>query len=263
MLVLVGGGSRPVRLYRPTGQWWLEVEGSGLPERLVGSVLAAADWDGDGRTDLFLGNLPRPLSAASDPTDPSHAVDLIGKVYRRLGPTQFEPMGPEIEGPASAAVALDADGDGDQDLIVARALEPAEAAAGHLLRRADMDPPSVPQSVTLWRNANGRLVPEPAAMPPARCTVQDLAVTDIDGNGLPDLYLATGGLLPEQVQPDRLWLNTGGRFVDASPYLGRRRFATTLRVWPLSALSLLLLRGGTVPANPGRLYRLTLGKGVL
>ena len=258
-LVLVGGGDNPVRLYGQARQRWMEIDSFGFPDQLWGAVLAAADWDGDGLTDLLLANLPagegRPGLDAEAGSSPR---DLVGRIYRRRATGEFEADALAIAGPLSAALALDVDGDGDPDLIVARELDPEEAAAGHLLSLAESGSgPSLPrQVVTLWRNNAGELSPDPGAVPVLRATVQDIAAVDLDGNGLLDLYLATGGLSPEHPQPDRLWENVGGRYVDASQKLGLDRFAGTLRVWPIPPAGLLLLRGGLVPADPPRLLRL-------
>jgi len=260
-LVLVGGGDNPVRLYRQAGQRWMEIDSSGLPGQLWSAVLAAADWDGDGLADLLLANLP--VGDSREGTDAevvSSSQDLVGRIYRRRGTGGFEADALAIPGPLSAALALDVDQDGDPDLLVARELSPEEAAAGHLLsRRESGSGPSLPrQVVTLWRNNAGELSPQPGAVPVLRATVQDIAAVDFDGDGLLDLYLATGGLSPEHPQPDRLWKNMGGRYVDASQKLGLGRFAGTLRVWSLRPERLLLLRGGLMPADPPRLLHLLL-----
>ena len=258
-LVLVGGGDNPVRLYRQARLRWMEIDSSGLPDQLWGAVLAAADWNGDGLADLLLANLPvGERRAGPDAEVASSRQDLVGRVYRRRGTGEFEADALAIPGPLSAALAVDVDQDGDPDLIVARELSPEEAAAGHLLGRHEpgSGSSSPGRVVTLWRNNAGELSPDPGAMPMLRATVQDIAAIDFDGNGLLDLYLATGGLSPEHPQPDRLWENVGGRYVDASQKLGRGRFAGTLRVWPFRPEGLLLLRGGLVPADPPRLLRL-------
>ncbi|MCI0651656.1 MAG: FG-GAP-like repeat-containing protein [Planctomycetes bacterium] len=82
----------------------------------AGDAAAAADFDGDGRLDLFL-------------THPVHRAEDRNALYRNLGGLRFErvhlpalaPMSrdPRSHGLASCPIFADYDGDGDQDLFLA------------------------------------------------------------------------------------------------------------------------------------------------
>ena len=260
-LVLVGGGEGPVRLYEPGDDVWRERPASGLPQYLAGAVIAAADWNGDGSTDLFL----------ADVVDAGAASDTTGRIYWRRGANRFEADTVLTRSPVSAALAFDADGDGDADLVTARALPSQETAVTRLLRSAGSDPAAKsdadaaradtaesdigaePRSVlTLWRNEGSRLREDADAMPSLRTLVQDVAVV---GSGsarsrMPDLWVATGGLEPERVDGDVLLVNQGAQFVDGSSVLADAlRWRRTLRAWSLDSGGVLLLRGGMTPAD--------------
>lgn len=273
VLLLVGGGDAPVRMYEPTGAVWSERQVSGLPVQLAGAVMVAADWNGDGHTDLFFANVLR--SAAPDrdgsgagakaesgaeagaeaaaTVEPKTKSDAVGKIYWRRGADRFEPDALSIDGPLSAALAFDADGDGDPDLVTARALPVRETAVNRLLQADDTKAPAEPPPLlTLWRNDGGVLRRDADAMPPIHATIQDLAVADVDGDveGLLDLYVATGGLEPERIEGDLLLTNHGDRFVDESAaFFGEARWGRTLRVWPRTTGGFVLLRGGFGPAD--------------
>jgi len=88
----------------------------------VGDAVAAGDFDGDGKLDLFLAN---PLKAEGD----------RAALFRNLGDLRFERVRMPIldaiaanytrEGSASGGTFVDYDGDGDQDLAIAVAFGPS------------------------------------------------------------------------------------------------------------------------------------------
>jgi Tfp pilus assembly protein PilF len=253
-LVLVGGGARAVRVYVPAGDLWSERPMAGLPGETSGAVLAAADWDGDGADDLFLANVLE-AGAEGDSMPGAGEGGFAGRIYWRRGASRFEADARSIAGPLAAALALDADGDGDADLALARALPARETAVTRSLQSAEAagaaGPAEPPTILTLWRNDGGVLHEDADAMPSLRAPVQDLAV--VAAGALPGIWVATGGLSPERIEGDLLLANRGGRFVDDSAALADAlRFDTTVRAWPLPSGGLLLLRGGTVPADPPR-----------
>lgn len=293
-LAVVGGGPSGVRLFRPDGGApdggapgggapdggapgggvpggvWREAEIEGLPAAVPGAVLAAADWNGDGAIDLFLGNLPAqpPAGGVSTAEEPAAGdapeeppADMVGRLFLRVGAGRFEPAGPPIAGPLQAALAVDVDGDGDADLLVARKLPGDTAARGQLLLPRSLEGrASRPGALALWRNDAGRLVADPGAVPFVAATVQDLGASDLDGDGLPEVYVAAGMLVPEYPEADRLLGNRDGRFVDISHTLGEARLAGTLRAWGRDR-GFELLRGGTVPADARRRLLLTWSEG--
>ncbi len=244
-LLLAGGGNAPLRWYEPSGGVWRERAVSGLPRRLAGPVVAAADWDDDGGVDVFVGN-----AVGSFGTGP----DVAGAIYWRRGVDRFAADEPLVTGALSAALALDVDGDGDADLVTARALPSRETAVAQLLDPGDEAVGEEPTPLlTLWRTADGVLQEVPGALPTIHALVQDLAaiVPAPGGSGAADLWLATGGLAPERIEGDVLLVNRNGRFVDESSALAEAlRWGRTLRAWPHPAGGLTLVRGGIVPADP-------------
>jgi len=252
-LVLVGGGLRPVRMYARDGDLWSEQPTTGLPRRVAGAVIAAADWNDDGATDLFVANVLDATPRDDGSQEGAGEGAPSGRIYWRQEAGGFAADTQSIAGPLAAALAFDADGDGDTDLAVARQLPSRETAVARLLQSTDtegsVEPPPM---LTLWRNDASVLREDVDAMPPLRALVRDLAVVPGDP-GAPAVWVATGGLSPERVEGDFLLANRGGRFVDVSAGLADEvRWQRTLRAWTLPSGGLLLQRGGATPADPAR-----------
>ena len=239
-LVLVGGGNRPARLYEAAGEVYGEIDTAGLPAPVGAPLVVAADFDGDDIDDLLLAN----IRLAPD------SEALGGRVFLGQADGSFKAGGTDIPGPFVQAVAADVDGDGDADLVVARvgrAKEKGQAAADHA-------PPvaaGVITTVSILLNEGGRLSEAAIATPLPGGDVRDIVVADLDGDGRTDMFFATGSWSPERSTADVLWLGTDAGFIDASERLGAQRFGATFRAW-VATEGLVLVRGGTVPAEPPR-----------
>lgn len=130
-------------------------------------VVLAADFDGDGALDLFLG------LGSEGP----------GLVYRNDGTGTFTDTGPLTliadADPATAAAAGDIDGDGRVDLVIANDAADEVPLRVHLNREKGSSISFTPAKSTL--------------IPPRDWAVSALALVDTDGDGALDLLLSTPG----------------------------------------------------------------------
>jgi hypothetical protein len=200
------------RLYLNRGDGSFEdaTEGSGAADRGFGMGVAAGDFDGDGKVDLYVTNVgPNVL-------------------LRNLGGGRFEDVsaraGVGADGWGSSAAFLDYDLDGDLDLFAANYInwsadDETECfdATG---RRTYCGPANYnsPAVDVLYRNeGDGRFtdVTVESRMSVAFGTGLGVTTGDFDGNGWPDLFVANDNML------DQLWLNQGdGTFREEAIFRG-------------------------------------------
>lgn len=202
-----GTGRLPNRLYRNRGDGTFEdvTERAGLAGSGYGVAAAAADYDNDGHTDLFVVNVGRSI------------------LYHNRGDGTFEDVtdkaGLGKPGTGVGATFLDYDNDGFLDLFVVNYLtfdptyklhyEP-DHYPGPLAYKAELN--------VLYRNrGDGTFedVSEKAGIRIPERRGMAAAAFDANGDGFPDLYITNDG------NPNILLVNDGkGHFRDAALEMG-------------------------------------------
>ncbi|TVR53699.1 MAG: hypothetical protein EA425_03260, partial [Puniceicoccaceae bacterium] len=149
-------------------------------------AVAVADFDGDGRPDVFLGGLTIPGRYPHAP--PSSLWRNTATGFVRVDPDVAP--GLAAVGRVSAAAWADLDGNGFPDLVLLREWE----------------------APMIWRNHGDRLVHDPEAIdtPALSGLWTSLAIADLNGNGRLDLVVGNLGLntpyfQPSREYPARLW----------------------------------------------------------
>ena len=186
------------RLYRNLGDGTFEdtTDGAGVGDAGYGAGATAADYDRDGRVDLYVLNVGG------------------NRLYRNLGEGAFE----DVTGSAGAgdpawsagAVFFDYDGDLDLDLFVVNYVVWSAARERPCLGpnglRNYCNPAEYPPAPdTLYRNDDGRFVDvsEAAGIRSVAGPGLGVVAADFDGDDLIDLYVANDQAV------NHLWLNQG------------------------------------------------------
>lgn len=149
------------------------------------NAVATGDFDGDGKTDLFIG--------ATSGT-PSQVMLGDGAFGFQISDGAL----PDIFGTGQRAVVADLDGDGHLDVITTGSATTAKGTAGLVILRND--------GGGTFTDVTTLKIPDLPFAPTG------VAVADVDGDGDPDLFFGA------DQEPCRLYLNDGkGAFKRAAP----------------------------------------------
>jgi len=200
------------RLFRNRGDGTFEdvTEGSGADDAGYGQGAVGADYDGDGRVDLYVTN---------------YGPDLL---LRNLGGGRFEDTtiaaGLGLDEWSSSGAFADADGDGDLDLYVSRYVEfdPEQAifcGDAETGQREFCDPSLFPGATDRFYlnlgDGSFRDATDEAGMSGANGKGLGVLFTDFDADGRPDIYVAN------DLTINLLFHNVGGgRFEQTSLFSG-------------------------------------------
>jgi tetratricopeptide (TPR) repeat protein len=207
-LVEVGARSEQqtaVRYYRNLGSRYLDqTVSAGFASRPTAVDCAVADYNGDGKLDLFVLYWKSP------------AV-----LYANRGNGRFEDVTKAaglagVGGRGFSAVFFDFDNDGRLDLLVT-SQAPLEEVARAILQPEDRSTHYAPR---LFRNAGGIFeeVTEKVGLRHAYGTMQAVAA-DFDGDGRQDVLLVNGGLEATRLEPTVVLRNVEGDRFEEWSYL--------------------------------------------
>ncbi|GAB3316651.1 VCBS repeat-containing protein [Larkinella ripae] len=170
------------------------------PQSFVGPCMTKADVNGDGREDVFVGG----------------GNGQAGVLYLQQTNQQFLPTPqPALEADKGSddadAVFFDANGDGFQDLYV---------CSGGYANFLPDDPKL--QDRLYLNDGKGNFTKNPAALPNLRTSKSCVRVSDVNGDGKPDLFVG-GRVIPgryPETPPSFLLINDGrGKFSDQTASL--------------------------------------------
>ncbi|MBI2925175.1 MAG: CRTAC1 family protein [Verrucomicrobia bacterium] len=200
------------RLYRNPGNWQFQdvTAQAGVGNRGYGNGCACADYDGDGRTDIYVTNTG------------------TNALYRNNGDGTFTDVTQRAEvghaGWGASAAFFDYDGDGALDLIVANYLNWSRASEVDCFSRGglpDYCSPlnyKAPAMDTLYHNnGDGTFadVTIPAGLDKAYGHGLGVVTGDFNHDGRLDFFVANDAM------PNQLWINQGqGAFVDEAMLRG-------------------------------------------
>jgi hypothetical protein len=189
------GSSAPVRVYvQENGRFQERARDIGLSFSGNAVDAAVADFDGNGRADVFILGWKRPgrlfLNTPDGFVDQTDEAGLQG-----------------VGGAGFSVVVLDYDRDGWQDLLVT-ARAPLELSLNRMLNASRSDR-STPR---LFRNREGRFEDVTARVDLNHHygTMQAIPA-DLDGDGWTDVAFAHGGLERQHLEPSLVLRNDGGR----------------------------------------------------
>lgn len=207
-----------------TGVFHAEPRVFQLPgQPMGGEIGVACDADLDGAPDLFwFGNTP---GRAYD-----HYLhnDGVGTFLEVEGALPMRPYWPDPEAQTPMAACVDYDRDGYQDLVLLSFVGASNIA-----------------KLALWRNQHDGTFEDRSADAPAIGPAVDLRITDLNGDGWPDIIVGREVIAPQGAE---VLMNTGGRFTTLANF-ATNDSGTTILV-PLHAdadakIDLLHLRVGT------------------
>jgi hypothetical protein len=189
LIVGAGRGSKLAVYHNDQGRSFTRLDGAPVAPGDEGAVLVWPDGQGQHKLLATVSNF--------ESLEPESRIAVFEST--NLAAPQFLRAGSASIGPL---VAVDIDGDGDLDLLVGGRFNPGRYPE--------------PVSSQIWLNNAGKLEPSTSLSEPFKSIgmVSGATFADFDGDGLPDLALAT------EWGPVRIFRNARGHFEDVTSQLG-------------------------------------------